>query len=62
MNNMTLIADWTVNGIMEGVAAGIEERTIGIRPSTLKPRKFLRDGKLLIQKDHRTYTLQGYKN
>jgi hypothetical protein len=46
----------------EGVATGIEEQTIEIRPSTLKPRKFLRDGKLLIQKGDRTYTLQGYKN
>ena len=61
-DNMTLIADWTVNGIMEGVAAGIEERTMDNRPSTIKPRKFLRDGKLLIQKGHETYTLQGYKN
>ena len=61
-DNMTLIADWTVNGIMEGVAAGIEERTMDNRPSTMKPRKFLRDGKLLIQKGHETYTLQGYKN
>jgi endoglucanase len=60
-DNMTITADWTINGIMEGVAASIEEYTMGKGPC-IKPRKILRNGKLLIQKGHETYTLQGYKN
>ncbi len=60
-NNMTLKADWIVNGIKEGIATGIEECTRDHVPSTMKPRKFVRGGRLLIQKGDKNYTLQGYE-
>ena len=60
-NNMTLKADWIVNGIKEGIATGIEECTRDHVPSTMKPRKIVRGGRLLIQKGDKNYTLQGYE-
>jgi endoglucanase len=61
-NNMALVADWTVSGIMEGVAAGIEECTIDNVQGSTKPRKFFHNGRLLIRKGNKTYTLQGCEN
>ena len=61
-DNMTLKADWTVTGIMEGVAAGIEGCTIDNVQGSTKPRKFFHNGRLLIRKGNKTYTLQGCEN
>ena len=61
-SNMTLVADWTVTGIQEGVAAtGIEEVTANGLRQPVKVRKILHQGRLLIQKDDKNYTLQGYE-
>jgi hypothetical protein len=58
-SNMTLVADWTVTGIQEGVAVtGIEEVTAN-GPRQLV--KILHHGRLLIQKGDKNYTLQGYE-
>ena len=61
-SNMTLVADWTVTGIQEGVAAtGIEEVTANGLRQPVKVRKILNQGRLLIQKGDKIYTLQGYE-
>lgn len=62
-NNMTIVANWTVTGIQEGIGVtGIEEVTANSTKQPAKVRKILRNGRLLIQKGEKNYTLQGYEN
>ena len=58
-NNMTLKADWMVNGIKAGIATGIEEVMPNDTREPVKVRKILHKGKLLIQKGNKSYTLEG---
>jgi hypothetical protein len=61
-SNMTLVADWTLTGIQEGVAAtGIEEVMANSTRQPVKVRKILSRGRLLMQKEDKKYTLQGYE-
>ena len=61
-NNMQLAADWTVSGIMQGIVTEIGEFSRNKEQKTMQPRKFFRNGRLLIQKDGKVYTLQGCEN
>ncbi len=61
-NNMQLVADWTVSGIMQGTVTDIEECTMNHAQRLAKTRKFFHNGRLLIQKDGKRYTIQGCEN
>ncbi len=58
-SNMQLVAEWTLDGIQQGIAADMTLPIINNEHSLYTPRKVLKDGKVIIEKGEKYYNLQG---
>lgn len=58
-NNMSLVADWILTGIQQGIATGISSPNITSSASSLPAKKVLYQGKVCIWKGDKLYNLQG---
>ena len=58
-NNMSLRASWTLEGIQQGVQTGISDITVDRNTTEKIARPFIKNGKILIRKDDKTYNLLG---
>lgn len=58
-NNMTLVADWILSGILQGVASDILQPTLPSSLSPLASKKVLHKGKIYIRKGDKRYNLHG---
>ena len=57
-SNMSLKASWILQGIQQGVATHLPQQLIQ-QQHAVPIRKVLDNGRLIIQKGHKTYTLSG---